>query len=64
MYSRWEHMLALAQSDPDGAFDIAKAVLGAELRADFPHVAVEDVKPFRSHVLTVEAPKRETRPAA
>ena len=62
MYSRWEHMLALAQSDQDGAFDIAKAVLGAELRADFPHVAVEDVKPFLSHVLTVGSP--ETRDQA
>ena len=51
MYSRWEHMLVLAQSDPDGAFDIAKAVLRAQLRADFPYVAVEEVRPFLAHVL-------------
>ena len=51
MYSRWEHMLVLAQSDPDGAFGIAKAVLRAQLRADFPYVAVEEVRPFLAHVL-------------
>ena len=51
MYSSWEHMLVLAQSDPDGAFGIAKAVLRAQLRADFPYVAVEEVRPFLAHVL-------------
>ena len=51
MYSRWEHMLVLAQSDPDGAFDIANSVLRAQLRAEFPYVAVEEVRPFLAHVL-------------
>ena len=51
MYSRWEHMLVLAQSDPDGVFGIAKAVLRAQLRAEFPHVAVEEVRPVLANVL-------------
>ena len=44
MYSRWNRMLSLAQADPNDTFSIAEAVLLAELKADYPHVAVEDVK--------------------
>ena len=62
MYSRWEHMLVLAQSDPDGAFGIAKAVLRAQLLADFPYVATEDVRPLLAHVLRAGNP--ETRDQA
>ena len=51
MYSRWEHMLVLAQSDPDGAFDIANSVLRAQLRSGVAYVAVEEVRPFLQHVL-------------
>ena len=54
IYSEWEQMLALAQSDADGAFDIAKTVLRAQ-----PYVAVEYVKPFLAHVLMAGSP--ETR---
>ena len=54
VYAEWEHMLALAQSDADGAFDIAKTVLRAQL-----YVAVEYVKPFLAHVLMAGSP--ETR---
>ena len=61
MHSRWEHMLALAQSDPDGAFGIVKAVLRAQLRAEVPYVAVEEVRPFLAHVLRAGKP-RHARP--
>ena len=40
MYSRWDHMLALAQSHPDATFLIAETVLLAELRAEYPHVPI------------------------
>ena len=46
IYSGWERMLALAQADADGAFDIAKTVLRAQ-----EYVPVEDVKPFLAQVL-------------
>lgn len=51
LYSGWQHMLVLAQSDPDGAFRIAEAVLRAKLRADYPYVAVEEVRSFLEHVV-------------
>ena len=56
MYSRWEHMLVLAQHDSDGAFGIANAVLRAQLRRDVPYVAVEEVRPFLAHVLRAGNP--------
>ena len=56
MHLRWEHMLALAQSDPDGAFSIVKAVLRTQLRAEVPYVAVEEVRPFLAHVLRAGSP--------
>ena len=56
LYSRWEHMLELAQYDPDGAFGIAKPVLRAQLQADYPYVAVEEVRPFFAHVLRAGNP--------
>ena len=51
MYSRWNRMLSLAQTDPDETFAIAEAVLLAELQADYPHVPVEDAKRFLAHIL-------------
>ena len=42
---------AVAQANPDETFSIAEAVLLAELRADYPHVPVEDVKRFLAHIL-------------
>ena len=51
MYLRWNRMLSLAQANPDETFSIAEAVLLAELRADYPHVPVEDVKRFLAHIL-------------
>ena len=55
-------MLLLAPSDPDGAFGIAKAVLRAQLLADFPYMATEDVRPLLAHVLRAGNP--ETRDQA
>ena len=51
IYSGWERMLVLAQSDADGAFDIGKTVLRAQ-----DYVPVEDVKPFLAHVLLAGSP--------
>ena len=57
MYSRWDQMLSLAEGDADGAFLIAEAILLAELRADhYPHVPVEDIRPFLAHILTAGSP--------
>jgi hypothetical protein len=50
VYYRWDRMLELSTSDPDGAFEIAEAVLLAELRTEFPHVP-SDVGPFLEYVL-------------
>ena len=61
IYSRWEHMLALAQSDPDGAFSIAKAVLRARLRAGVPYVVADEVRPFLTHVLAKGTPETQDR---
>ena len=61
MYSRWDRMLSLAQADPDGTFSIAEAVLLAELKADYPHVPVEDVKQFLAHILTAGIPDTRAR---
>ena len=61
MYSRWEHMLVLAQSDPDGAFDIANSVLRAQLRSGVAYVAVEEVRPFLQHVLMAGSPETQDR---
>ena len=59
MYSNWERMLVLAQIDPDGAFRIVKAVLRTQLLADFPYVAVEEVRPFLAHVLRAGNPETQ-----
>ena len=61
MYSRWDHMLSLAQADPDGTFSIAELVLLAELRADYPHVSVEDVRPFLARILKAGSPDTRAR---
>ena len=61
IYSRWEHMPALAQSDPDGAFSIAKAVLRARLRAGVPYVVADEVRPFLTHVLAKGTPETQDR---
>ena len=61
MYSRWDRMLSLAQADPDGTFSIAEAVLLTELKADYPHVPVEDVKQFLAHILTAGIPDTRAR---
>lgn len=50
MYSRWDRMVELAESDPEGAFAIGEAAILAELRSDYPHVP-NDVRPFLQHVL-------------
>ena len=55
MYSRWEDMLSLAQADPDGSYLIAEEVLVGGLQADYPHVPVEDVRPFLAHILATGA---------
>lgn len=47
----WEKLLELAQSDPEGAFEIADAVLGGTLRARHGYVPVDDVKPLLGFVL-------------
>jgi len=52
LYSRWDEMLSLAQADPDGTYLIAEDVLFAELRSDYPHVPVEDLRPFLDLILT------------
>ncbi len=54
-------MLALAQSDPDGAFSIAKAVLRARLRAGVPYVVADEVRPFLTHVLAKGTPETQDR---
>ena len=51
MYSQWDGMLSLAQADPDRSYLIAEEVLLAGLQADYPHVPVEDVRPFLAHIL-------------
>ena len=51
MYSRWDDMLSLAQADPDGTYLIAEEVLFAELRSDYPHIPVEDLRTFLDLVL-------------
>jgi hypothetical protein len=51
MYSRWDRMLALAHTDVDGTFGIAEPVLLGQIRADFPHVAIDEVRPFLAHTL-------------
>lgn len=61
MYSRWNHMLAFAKADPDATFLIAETVLLAELRADYPHVPVEDVRPFLAHSLKAGGPDIRAR---
>ena len=61
LYSRWDHMLALAQVDPNTTFLIAETVLLAELRADYPHVPVEDVRPLLAHSLTAGGPDIRAR---
>ena len=62
MYSRWDRMLSLAHADPNETFSIAETVLLAELQADYPHVPVEDVRPFLSHILATGS--RDTRARA
>ena len=61
MYSRWDRMVSLAQADPDRTFLIAEAVLRAELQADYPHVPVEDVRPFLAHILTAGSLETQAR---
>lgn len=61
MYSRWDDMVSLAQVDPDGTYLIAEEVLRAELQADYPHVPVEDVRPFFAHVLTAGGADTQAR---
>ncbi len=61
MYSRWDQMLSLAQAHPDETFLIAEAVLLAQLRTDYPHVPVEDVRPFLAHILTAGRPDIQDR---
>jgi hypothetical protein len=56
MYSRWDRMIDLAKTDPDGTFPIAESVLYAQARADYPHVPVEDVRPFLEYVLRAGNP--------
>lgn len=62
MYSRWDRMLALAKTDVEGTFTIAEAVLLTQLRAEFVHEAIDDIRPFVSHALT--AGSRETKERA
>ncbi len=50
----WERMLMLAESDADGAFDIAKTLLRAS-----EYVPVEDARPVLAHILMAGSP--ETR---
>lgn len=54
VHSVWERMPALAETDADGAFDIAKALLRAP-----EYVPVEDVRPVLAHILMAGSP--ETR---
>ena len=61
MYSRWDQMLSLAQAHPNETFLIAKEVLLAQLQADYPHVPVEDVRPFLAHILTAGSPDTQDR---
>lgn len=61
MYSRWDEMLLLAQGHPDGTFSIAEEVLLAELRADYGHVPVEDVRPFLAHILSAGSADTQLR---
>ena len=61
MYSRWAEMLSLAEADPDGSYLIAEEVLFAGLRADFPHVPVDDVRPFLARILSAGSADIRTR---
>ena len=56
----WGELLELARSNPEGAFEIADAVLGGTLRARYGYVPVDDVKPLLAFVLqTAEAEVQE-----
>ena len=61
MYSRWDDVLSLAQTDPDGTYLIAEEVLLTELRCDHPHVPVEDVRPFLGLVLATGSSNIQAR---
>ncbi len=54
VHSVWECMPVLAETDADGAFDIAKTLLRAP-----EYVPVEDVRPVLAHILMAGSP--ETR---
>lgn len=56
----WGRLLELAHSDPEGAFEVADAVLDGTLRARHGYVPVDEVKPVLGLVLrTAEAEVRE-----
>ena len=56
----WGGLLELAHSNPEGAFEIADAVLDGTLRARHGYVPVDEVKPFLRLVLrTTEAEVQE-----
>lgn len=61
MYSRWDRMLMLAHTDVDGTFAIAESVLLGQIRADFPHVAVDEIRPFLAHVLSAGGAETKDR---
>lgn len=61
MYSRWDRMLTLAQVEPDETFTIAESILLAELRAEFTHIPVDDIRPFLTHVLAEGGPETRKR---
>ena len=56
----WGRLLEVAHSDPEGAFEVADAVLDGSLRARHVYVPVDEVKPVLRLVLsTAEAEVRE-----
>ena len=61
LHGQWEHLLGLAKADPDGVFVIVEAVLLAEVRSDFPHVPVDDVRPILAHVLRAGGQEEQDR---
>ena len=58
----WGELLELARSDPEGAFDIADAVLRGTLRGRHGYVHVEEVKPVLGLIL--RSARREVRDRA